>query len=643
MCGIVGFWSDEQPSRELVRKMAESISTRGPDDCGDWIDLRAGLALGHRRLAIVDLSPSGHQPMMSPCERFVLVFNGEIYNCLEIKVELESVTDTIDWKGHSDTEILLHALLNWGVEDTLQKLNGMFAFAFWDSLNDTLILARDRVGEKPLYYGYIENTFLFGSELKALRTHPKCNPKVNRDALALYMRHNYIGAPHSIYVGIQKLPPAHFAVIRDKGRSIGEPRCYWNLASIACQTERYSELSHNERIDNLDVLLRDSVKLRMMADVPLGAFLSGGYDSSTVVALMQSLSSRPVKTFSIGFSESSHNEAAYAKEVAKHLGTEHHELYVEPRQALDIIPKLARMFDEPFSDSSQIPTYLVSELARGHVTVALSGDGGDELFCGYQRYSLASRIWNKVSRVPTVVRPIVSWGVEHFPLALAQSLEQVPFINRKIPHLSDRLPKLARLLNRKSFELFYLDLVSHAKDPEKLVLGSSVPQTVFNSLVTNDNRFSLNDRMMLLDSLTYLPGDILTKVDRSSMAVSLEARVPMLDHRLIEFAWSIPQSMKVRNGASKWLLRQVLYKYVPKHLVDRPKQGFGVPIEHWLRGPLRDWAEMLLEERKLRQQGYLDPAPIRRMWAEHLSGKRRWHYYLWDVLMFQAWLEEWKV
>jgi len=639
MCGITGFWGGA-PEAGIAERMARRIKTRGPDDAGVWTDDVAHLVLAHRRLSILDLSPAGHQPMHSPCGRYVLVYNGEIYNHQDLRAELEREDGALNWRGHSDTETLLAAMRHWGVQGALERLNGMLAFALWDAAERTLFLARDRMGEKPLYYGRSGDIFLFGSELKALTAHPDWRGEVDRDALALYMRHNYVPAPWSIYRGIAKLPAAHFVVIREDGRDVGEPICYWDLGRMAEQGAVDATGEPEALADELNNLLRDAVGRRMAADVPLGAFLSGGYDSTTVVALMQAQSERPVKTFSIGFHEAGYNEAQHAKAVAGHLGTEHTELYVTPEEAMAVIPQLPSIYDEPFSDSSQIPTYLVSQLARRHVTVSLSGDGGDELFCGYNRYVLGYRVWSKLRLLPRPLRGLLAGMLNCAPGHALDAVQRQLPRRFQMSNLPDRLPKLAEVLEHRDGHSFYRNLVSHAKNPEQLVLGASEPDTILSRPERLPALAGLRERMMYLDMMTYLPDDILTKVDRASMAVSLEARVPLLDHRVVEFAWRVPTEFKYRNGQGKWLLRQVLYRYVPRELMDRPKMGFGVPIEQWLRCPLRDWAEELLGENRLREEGFFEPAPIRRMWREHLSGKRRWHYYLWDVLMFQAWREK---
>lgn len=639
MCGLVGYWNERGADVSIVEQMANQIRHRGPDDTGVWLNETGDLALAHRRLSILDLSPAGHQPMHSPCGRFTLIYNGEIYNHQDLRLDLEKENGHFDWRGHSDSETLLAALRHWGVEATLQRLNGMFAFALWDDSDKSLFLARDRMGEKPLYYGNNGGVFLFGSELKSLCAHPGWKGNINRDALTLYMRHSNVPSPWCIYQGINKLSPAHFVVIRDAGTTISKPQCYWNLGEIAetgCANLKNSE---KDSIDELDSLLRDAVLRRMASDVPLGTFLSGGYDSTMVAAMMQAQSDRPIKTFTIGFHEKGYNEAVHAKAVAKHLGTEHTELYVTSQEAMAVIPKLPTIWDEPFSDSSQIPTLLVSELARKHVTVSLSGDGGDELFYGYQRYTKGNQVWNKLNLLPPSLRQILAKMLEVVPGETIESLLRILPKRFQLPHLADRLPKIAEVIKGKTGEAFYHRLVSHWKNPSSLVHGGTEPLTFFDDSERLLKLPGLQERMMYLDSMTYLPDDILTKVDRASMAVGLEARVPLLDHRVVEFAWQLPMSMKYRNGKGKWLLCEVLYRYVPRELMERPKMGFGVPIDEWLRGPLRDWGEELLSEKRLREEGFFDPAPIRKMWQEHVTGKRRWHYYLWDVLMFQAWLE----
>ena len=642
MCGIAGLLGDSDAEHLVSRldRMAHMLVHRGPDSGGVWVDATSEIGLAQRRLSIIDLSPAGHQPMHSPCGRYVLVYNGEIYNHSDLRVDLEAEFGGFNWRGHSDTETLLAALCHWGIQGALTRLNGMFAFALWDTLDRRLFLARDRMGEKPLYYGRIDKAFIFGSELKALTVHPAWNGKVDRNALALFMRYSYVPAPFSIYESIFKLPPAHFIVIGEAGHSVGEPVCYWKLSEIAANRTNLAGGKPNALADELDTLLRDSVRLRMEADVPLGAFLSGGYDSSTVVSLMQAQSMQSVKTFSIGFLEESYNEARDAKAVAKRLGTDHTELYLTPMEAMAVIPKLPSIYDEPFSDSSQIPTVLVSQLARQHVTVSLSGDGGDELFCGYNRYALGYQAWQRLNHLSPAIRRAISWALSRVSGSYLDKLQGRLPRRLQISSLADRLPKFAdALIHQNGFE-FYKSLVSHWKNPNDIVLNSVEPETLLNQTDKLPSLSDMRESMMYLDAMTYLPDDILTKVDRASMAVSLEARVPLLDHRLVEFAWRVPIQYKYRDGKGKWLLQRVLYRYVPQELMDRPKMGFSVPIENWLRGPLREWAESLLSEQRLREDGFFNPTPIRKMWQEHITAKQRWHYYLWDVLMFQSWLHE---
>ena len=640
MCGLAGFFDasgrrDDAALTATVAAMTDSLRHRGPDDGGVWVEAAAGIALGHRRLSIVDLSPAGHQPMVSADGRFVIAYNGEIYNTEELRAELPG----IPWRGHSDTEVLLEGCAAWGVAATARRLIGMFAFALWDRRERMLWLARDRLGIKPLYYGRFGDVFLFGSELKALRAHGEWPVEVERDALAAFLRHNYVPAPRSIYRGVAKLPPGTVLRVQPGG----EPRleAFWSLGEVAhAGIADRSTMSDAEAADRLDALLRDAIGRRMVADVPLGAFLSGGVDSSAVVALMQAQSDRPVKTFTIGFHERGYDEARHAKAVAAHLGTEHTELYVEPSHALDIIPKLAEWYDEPFADSSQIPTFLVSEMTRRHVTVALSGDGGDELFAGYNRYFWGEALWRRLGRLPGGARRAGAGLLTALPPSAWDRLFAAVPVRLRPPQAGDKLHKLADVLRLPDQAALYRRLVSHWEEPASLVPGASEAGIPWD-LMADPKMPDFVERMQRLDTVTYLPDDILTKVDRASMAVALEARVPLLDHRVVEFAWRLPMTQKIRGGDGKWLLRQVLHRYVPRELIERPKMGFGVPIDVWLRGPLRDWAEALLDERRLRAEGFLDPAPIRRRWAEHLSGARNWQYPLWDVLMFQAWRERW--
>ncbi|CCG43051.1 asparagine synthase (glutamine-hydrolyzing) [Magnetospirillum molischianum] len=639
MCGIAGF-RDVTPRAagnglgETARAMGDAIRHRGPDDWGVWTDDAAGLALSHRRLSILDLSPAGHQPMVSACGRFVIAYNGEVYNHQEMRQKLEG--RGIVFRGHSDTEVIVEACAAWGVEHTVKALIGMFAIALWDRQTRCLTLVRDRLGIKPLYWAKFGGLFLFGSELKALIAHPGWTAEINRDAVSAFLRHNYVPSPLSIYQGVHKLSPGCILTVRDGA----EPDItrFWDARQVVGEAVRNrSDLSDAEATDQLEALLKDAVGRRMIADVRLGAFLSGGIDSSTVVALMQAQSSQPVRTFSIGFNEKGYDEAQHAKAVATHLGTEHTELYVDPQHALDIIPRLPEWYDEPFADSSQIPTFLVSEMTRKHVTVALSGDGGDELFAGYNRYEFADSVWSKLKAIPRPLRRLGAAALKAVPPRHWDSLFSMAPARFRRGQMGDKLHKGADVLLLNDGEAFYRRLVSHWTDPDSVVVGGHEPKGI---LWTDEAKTIVPDfveRLQFLDLVTYLPDDILTKVDRASMAVALEARVPLIDHRVVDFAFRLPRHMKRRNGQGKWLLRQVLYRHVPKELVERPKMGFGVPIDAWLRGPLREWAEDLLSEASLRNHGLVDAAPIRAMWAEHLSGTRNWQYLLWDILMLQAW------
>jgi asparagine synthase (glutamine-hydrolysing) len=634
-------------SDDVIQKMCSAISHRGPNDKGSWKDINLGIVLGHQRLSIIDLSRAGNQPMQSNSGRFVLTYNGEIYNHLELRAELKTINSNIKWRSKTDTETLLEALEFWGIDATLKKLVGMFAFALWDKKLHSLTLAKDRMGEKPLYFGWQgfgENSvFLFGSELKALKAHPGFVEKINRDAIALQLRHNYIPAPYSIYKDIYKLLPGHYLQLNEndlKRNLLPTSKPYWSLVDVAVSgVNNPLSLAIEEITSELDQLLRTSIKKQMMSDVPLGAFLSGGIDSSTVVALMQTQSSRPVKTFTIGFNEDDYNEAKYAKEVSRHLGTDHTELYVSAEQAMEVIPKLCTIYDEPFSDSSQIPTFLVSQLAKQHVSVSLSGDGGDELFCGYNRYLMTKNWWKKLRSIPLPLRKILSSSIKSIsPQHWNKLLKLLPSLNFH-NNFGDKMHKGADVLDSKNLSDLYYRLVSHFKRPSEIVINSKEPNTFLTNYKPEMPGLDEQQQMMALDSISYLPDDILVKVDRAAMATSLETRVPFLDHRVVEYIWQIPQSLKLRNGQSKWILRQILYQYVPKKLIERPKMGFGIPIDSWLRGPLRDWAENLLNETRLQQEGYLNSDQIRIKWTEHLSGKRNWQYHLWDILMFQSWLE----
>jgi asparagine synthase (glutamine-hydrolysing) len=622
--------------------MADRIAHRGPDDAGVWVDESASIALAHRRLSILDLSPAGHQPMQSACGRFVLAFNGEIYNHLELRGLLRSARNDGVWRGHSDTETLLAGFEAWGIEATLKKTVGMFAIALWDRAEHRLTLARDRIGEKPLFYGWVHGAFVFGSELKALRAYPGFDNPVSRDALALYLQHCAVPAPYSIYQDIFKLEPGCVLSLSATGLAgkTVEIEPFWRCTDAARQGLATLIQSETEAVTALESALREAVALQAVADVPLGAFLSGGVDSSTIVALMQTQSSRPVKTFTVGFDEAEFDESPHALAVARHLGTEHHALRVMAADALVVIPLLPAMYDEPFADSSQIPTHLVSKAARQHVTVALSGDAGDELFGGYNRYFWGQRVWNRVGWISPVLRQGLGAGIQQVPIAAWDALGRALPGGHSIARLGEKAHKLAhRLKTVQSVDDLYRSLVTNWPQADDLVRGASRLPTKLDDASLADGVPEAEHRMMLWDTLTYLPDDILTKVDRAAMSVSLETRVPFLDHRVVELAWRLPLHMKIRGGQGKWALRQVLYKYVPRELIERPKAGFGIPVGQWLRGPLRDWAEELLKEVRLEREGYFNAGTIRHVWQEHLSGRHDWTSRLWTVLMFQAWLE----
>lgn len=647
MCGFVGVLcadgaTDDQVA--AVQRMSARLRHRGPDDDGSWHGAMGEAVLGHRRLAILDLTAEGHQPMQSPSGRYVLAFNGEIYNFRGLRSELEAAGAR--FRGHSDTEVLLRGVEEWGLADTLRRSAGMFALALWDRKSATLQLARDRMGEKPLYYGWSGRSFVFGSELKALRAHPDWRGVIDRDVLALYLRHGYVPAPYSIYRGISKLLPGTIVTVTDPPvGATTEPVPYWSVRDAA-ERGMATPLRGGDdaSVAELENVLGDVVGEQMLSDVPLGAFLSGGVDSSTIVALMQARSSRPVQTFTIGFHEAGFNEAEFAGAVARHLGTDHTELYVTPEEAMAVIPRLASIYDEPFGDSSQIPTCLVAALARRQVTVALSGDGADELFGGYNRYVHAERLWNRAQRLPSGARRALAGALRAVPStgwdAIFRGAGSVLPAARRVPQPGDRVHKLARLLGVGSAAEMYSEFFSLWSDPSQ-----AIPSTAERGTIIDDpSRWPEVDshvlRAMFLDQVTYLPDDILVKVDRATMAVSLESRAPFLDHRVVELAWRMPLELKVRGGQGKWALRQVLYRHVPRELIERPKMGFAVPVDRWLRGPLRAWAEELLDAGRLAREGFFAPDVIRRKWLEHLSGAQNWSAQLWPVLMFQAWLDQ---
>ena len=633
MCGISGFYSKTSSTfNNAILKMNLAIFHRGPDSNNFWQDKNSGIVFGHQRLSIIDLSTKGNQPMVSNSGRFIITYNGEIYNHLEIRKDLKKINSNIKWKSNTDTETLLEALEFWGIVKTLNKIDGMFAFGIWDKKTRNLILARDRIGEKPLYFGWQgkgdNKVFIFGSELKALKAHPEFNGEIYRDAIALQLRHNSIPDPYSIYKDIYKLLPGHYLQLKEddlKRNLLPTPKPYWSLTKSAIYgNSNQLTLSEADIQKDLEKYIKNSVKKQMISDAPIGAFLSGGIDSSTIVALMQSQSNHPIRTFTIGFSENDFNEAKYAKKIAKHLGTNHTELYVSSKAAMDVIPKLPTIYDEPFSDSSQIPTFLLSQLAKPHVKVALSGDGADELFCGYDRYISTNNRSKKLNLIPLSLRKILAYGIK--------SISPNNWIGYK-------MHKGANALEAETLSNLYYILCSQWQDPTKTVINSKEPSTLLTNLKPELKGLNSQQEMMVLDFITYLPNDILVKLDRATMASSLETRVPFLDHKLIEYVWTIPHSLKLKKGDGKWILKQILNQYVPKNLTERPKMGFGVPLGSWLRGPLRDWAENLLNEKRLMQEGYFNPKLIRDKWSEHLSNKKNWEHALWNVLMFQAWID----
>ena len=640
MCGIAGVLNLTNSRGQLERDaiaMADSLAYRGPDDHGMWADTDAGVALTHRRLSIVDLSPAGHQPMVSADGRFVITYNGEIYNFMELRRELE--TRGIKFRGHSDTEVMLEAFSAYGVENTVKGLIGMFAIGVWDRRNRTLSLVRDRLGIKPLYWAKFGKLFLFGSELKALRACPGWTPSIDGSAVAAYMRHNCVPAPQSIYKGVRKLEPGTILTLPPDG----EPRTerFWDARAVArAGLADPLQVDDNELTDRLEVLLQDAVRRRMVADVPVGAFLSGGIDSSTVTALMKAANCGPVRTYTIGFDLPGFDEAPHSAAVARHLGTDHTELTVTAKQALDVIPQLPDMYDEPFADSSQIPTHLVSAMTRRHVTVALSGDGGDELFGGYNRYQLTKGAWRSLFLMPLPMRRMLAGMLTALPAGRWQQMFSALPGRVRPRQTGDKLHKLATVLCAENDSDLYRRLVTHW-EPAQIMLSEVEQQGMLWDDQVEREFPGLLERMQFLDLVTYLPDDILTKVDRASMAVALEARVPLLDHRVVEFAWRIPRRTLMRDGISKWPLRQVLYRHVPRGLVERPKTGFAVPLGEWLRGPLRNWAEDLLSEKRLREGGLFSVAAVREAWREHLRGRDNWKYLIWDVLMFEAWRERW--
>jgi asparagine synthase (glutamine-hydrolysing) len=666
MCGLAGLWTSSGcattgGAHATVLAMSDALVHRGPDDSGVWCDENGEVALAQRRLSIVDLSAAGHQPMVSLSGRFVLVFNGEIYNHLDLRSEVELRGAGFRWRGHSDTETLLAAVEAWGLDGALRRTVGMFAMALWDTTERTLHLARDRFGEKPLYYGWSDGRFLFASELKAFRAAPGFANPVSRGSLAQFMRFMAVPAPRSIYESVYKLEPGCRMTVRGQppANAPSQPlrpgeafenvsvERWWSLAELVQSAAKHQFTAETEAVDSLERALLDAIRVQSLADVPLGAFLSGGVDSSTIVALMQRQAARPVKTFTVGFEEKNFDEAPYARAVAHHLGTEHHELFVSAREAQDVIPRLPVMFDEPFADSSQIPTHLICRAARQTVTVALSGDAGDELFGGYNRYSWVPRIWRRIGWMPRPARAVLGAAIGAVPPgawgAVAWPVNAILRGRHGIARLGEKAQKLGeRLRESDTVDELYVRLVSEWQDPADVVKGEGgavlEPESLIQDALGTRGPRDFVEQMMFCDSVTYLPDDILCKVDRAAMAVSLETRVPFLDHRVAEIAWRLPTHMKMREGQGKWALRQVLHRYVPRHLIERPKTGFAVPVGEWMRGPLRPWAEALLDENRLAREGYFHPAPIREKWRQHLSGAGDHTNSLWAVLMFQEWL-----
>lgn len=652
--------------RATAGAMAAAIQHRGPDDAGAWACEQAGVALGHARLAILELSLAGHQPMVSGSGRYALAFNGEIYNHLQLRAELEAAGAAPAWRGHADTETLLAGFERWGVAATLRRCVGMFAIALWDAHDRTLTLARDRFGEKPLYFGWAgagaRRALVFGSELKALRAYPGFDAPPCREALAQYLRFMYVPAPRSIHQGVFKLEPGCLLTLHGAPPAAAPPaplrpgqrhhgiavQRWWSVAQALEAGAAQALLDEREALDLLDARLGEAVRAQTLADVPVGAFLSGGVDSSAIVALMQRQAGRPVKTFTIGFDEAGFDESPHARAVARHLGTEHHEMHVSARMAQDVIPTLPWMYDEPFADSSQVPTHLVCRAARRQVTVALSGDAGDELFGGYNRYFWGPRIWHRLSWMPLPLRRALGRAMSALPAGAWDAIGGrlgVGVGTDGVARLGEKVEKLAaRLQTVRDIDDLYRSLVSEWRDPARLVIGEDgkavvEPPSLLDDPLPCNGTAHDSLRMMYRDATTYLPDDILCKVDRAAMAVGLETRTPFLDHRVAELAWRLPMHMKIRGHEGKWALRQVLYRHVPRTLIERPKAGFAIPVGQWLRGPLRGWAEDLLDEGRLRREGLLQPAPIREAWRQHLSGRYDWTPRLWAVLMFQAWVE----
>lgn len=651
MCGIAGILrrgGGQTPIRDGVARMTSALAHRGPDASAIWTDENARICFGHRRLAIQDLTAAGAQPMHSDCGRLSVTYNGELYNHLSIRSELESAGAAPAWRGHSDTETLLYAVRHWGIEEALQRLNGMFVFALWDARDRTLTLCRDRFGEKPLFYAWVGGEFVFASELKAFAALPNWKASIDRRALTAFMRYSYVPAPWTIWEGVRKLVAGSVLSISESVApgELPQPKAYWSMREQAAAGQHNRLTDQAAAVDELERLLSQAVMRQSISDVPLGAFLSGGIDSSTIVALMQKHSSQPVKTFSIGFAEADFNEAIHARGVARHLGTDHTELTVAPSDARDVIPKLAQIYDEPFGDSSQIPTRLVAALARRSVTVALSGDAGDELFGGYNRHVWGARLQARFGRLPAPAKAMLAAAIRLMAPEPANTVGRLA--GRMLPQryrllrAGDQMAKIGRIVNARSFDDMYRLLSSIDDEPSRAVIGGSEPGSWFTEQIADiDLALDPLDRMTLSDALSYLTDDILQKVDRAAMSVSLETRVPFLDRDVVEFSCRVPSELKVRNGEGKWLVRQVLGRHVPGELVDRPKTGFGIPLDDWLRGPLKSWASDLLASDRLNRQGWFDAERVGCVWAEHLGGGSNHGSWLWNVLTVQAWSDQW--
>ena len=649
MCGFTGYLSSNdlekfQHPDSIIHNMTRSLIHRGPDSEGFWSDNSDGIVMGFRRLAILDTSSNGDQPMVSNNGQYAIVFNGEIYNHLALRREIQNLHPSHTWLSSSDTETLLSGFELWGIQETIQKCTGMFSFAVWCKKTKLLTLGRDRLGEKPLYYGWQgglhDRVFLFGSELKSFHQHPAFQKEINRDAVSSFLRHSYVPAPNSIYKNIYKLLPGNLLRVSS---TLQEPSIteYWSVSDSMTQKQNQLSFTNDlEAIDSLEGILKQSVKQQMIADVPIGAFLSGGVDSSAIVSLMQEQSMRKIKTFTIGFDQKAFNEADHAKAVAAHLGTDHSELYIDSEDLLNVIPRLPELYDEPFGDSSQIPTYLISKFAKQSVTVALSGDGGDELFCGYNRYQITNKYWNKLQIIPPSLRKILAFGLLKFPPGQIEKIYS--FFNRdtQYANFSEKLHKGAKVVASKDIIALYIGLISACQDPDSFVIKGFEANKFLHSKLEKLNNLDDLSLMMMMDLLTYLPDDILTKVDRASMGVSLETRVPMLDHQVVEFAMQLPQEYKLRGNQTKWILRELLYRRVPRELIERPKSGFAIPVGLWLRTSLKDWADDLLSEASISKQGFFHAANVRERWAQHISGSHNWEHFLWNILMFQCWYKD---